>query len=105
MLTFKESNIVKDFITQNDIFRLTDVCNFLVENGSDKSTYSTGKLRIYPMVGAYIKSVIPKDKLEIKHIENDVLYTKVSNLSFEVESEVEMQVEKDKRNLGQLSLF
>ncbi|MDC3424264.1 hypothetical protein NC797_07050 [Aquibacillus sp. 3ASR75-11] len=108
LLTYKEIENIKDFVERHDSFKLTDICEFLIKNGSSKDTYSSGKLKLYPLVGVYIKEHVPGSLLEMEHIENNVQYSKLEEISIDDEEGKEGGL-KDNRELkqcrGQLSLF
>jgi hypothetical protein len=104
LLSNKEKELINDFITKNGSFKLTDVCDFLIDNGSSKETYSSGKFKLYPLIGVYLKTFVINSLLEMIHIENNVHYTKIGTISFD--SKLEFGIDKKQQtDIGQLSLF
>ncbi|TLS36494.1 DUF3895 domain-containing protein [Pseudalkalibacillus caeni] len=109
MLSYKEKELVKDYLQRHNSFKLKELCNYLIDNGSSKETYSSGKLKIYPYAAIYIKSFIPD--IAIRELENEDLFYEIKG-ELPVETE---DVENEKSNepdedevadeSGQLSLF
>ncbi|WP_209124413.1 DUF3895 domain-containing protein [Alkalihalobacillus sp. BA299] len=105
MLSYKEKELIKDYLIRHNLFNLKDLCNYLMDNGASKETYSTGKPKIFPYAAVYIKSYIPG--IEMKRHENNILYEIKGELpvNTEMEEEVEPKEKNTPSKIGQLSLF
>ena len=107
MLSFKEKELINDFLTKNESFKLTDVCDYLIKKGSTQNTYSSGRYKIYPLIGVYLKAFVLNSLLKMSHTENNVEYTKIGDISIDSKIKI-MDIETDKKATteeGQLSLF
>ena len=105
LLSYKEKELIKDYLLRHNSFNLNDLCNYLIDNGSSIKSFSTGKLKIYPYVAVYIKSYTPN--IEIKRLKNNVLYEvkEVLPNNTDYASENRGKMEDKPKALEQLSLF
>ncbi|KHF39457.1 DUF3895 domain-containing protein [Halalkalibacter okhensis] len=109
MLSYKEKELIKDYVTRHEFFSLTELCDYLIENGSSSETYSTGKYKIYPQVALEIESYVKGSIIEMNLGENTVQYKRVGVISDNKEKELEQTKKETKEDpepeMGQLSLF
>ncbi|MFC0471537.1 DUF3895 domain-containing protein [Halalkalibacter kiskunsagensis] len=107
MLSYKEKELIKDYLIRNNFFTLIDLCNYLIDNGSSTAKYSTGKFHIYPYVAVFLETYVTSSALEIKQLENNIQYKIIGELSINNERK-DNKENKDKEKIietGQLSLF
>ncbi|WP_332698288.1 DUF3895 domain-containing protein [Halalkalibacter lacteus] len=107
MLSYKEKELIKDYLMRYNYFNLTELCDYLIDNGSSGDTYSTGKYKIYPYVAVFLESFVPSSVMEIKKNENNVQYKIIGDLSIkkEIKDNKESKEEDTITETGQLSLF
>ncbi|MGO4889882.1 hypothetical protein ACJ2A9_19210 [Anaerobacillus sp. MEB173] len=94
MLSQKEKELIKEYISKNSSFTLIDLCNYLIDHGSSSSTYLTGKYKIYPYAAIFIESYLPQPMVDIKHSENNVHYKIIGELSNQAEDNNDVLKEK-----------
>lgn len=99
MLSYKETELIKDYLKRNKSFNLNDLCKYLIDNGSSAESYSTGKLKIYPLVAVFIKTFM--DGIESEIFENNVFFV----IKGELPGNVEFEKKELPSEIGQLSLF
>lgn len=105
MLSFKEKELIKDYVKRYNTFQLSDLCDYLIENGSNTEVYSTGKYKIYPYVAIFIESYLPSSQLEILNTENNVQYKIIGKVPEDKEDNSEIKEPEKQSKMGQLSLF
>ncbi|MDT8861344.1 DUF3895 domain-containing protein [Alkalihalobacillus sp. MEB130] len=108
MLSTKETELIKEYITRNQLFHLTELCEYLIENGSSSQTYSTGRYKIYPYAAIYLESLQASIEMDITLTEKNVRYKVKNPISItteEKEEKKEVKIEKEEDGMEQLSLF
>jgi hypothetical protein len=111
LLSYKEKELIKDYLTRHEFFTLNNLCDYLIENGSSSETYSTGKYKIYPQIAVVVETYVKDSIIEMSLVENDVQYKRMGDLSINKEpeedrEETEETEEDSEPEMGQqLSLF
>lgn len=103
---------------KGELFNLTELCAYIMENGSTTETFITGKPKVFPYIALMLereKEKFEKVKIEINENKTDVLYLfsepRVKNVDTEVEEHnhnKEPVIRKKERNQPQqtqLELF
>lgn len=98
LLSVKEKEIIKRYLVVHSSFSLNDLCNELIKQGSSSQTYVSGKYKIFPYVGTFIKSLTSTSNLKIIHSEEDLFIT-VNQMEESLETEEVLE------DSGQLGLF
>jgi hypothetical protein len=113
MLSYKEKELIKDYMNREKTFNLQNLCTYLIENGSSKDAYSTGKLKLYPYVAVYAKQITTSSTLEIERKDTDITYHLKEELTapdeeltlLEEEMKTKSEETKEVEKNGQLTLF
>jgi hypothetical protein len=107
LISYKEKELIKDYISRHESFNLTSLCDYLIENGSSAKTYSTGKYKIYPRIAVVLETYVKDSLIEMSLVENNIQYKRIGELSIDKKSEEtrETKEEDSEPEMGQLSLF